>query len=111
MDDFHRRLDSADFTGVVSASHPEFKNSPGRELFIKHLADIHSKLGEVRKSHLYAWHSSPYDNSHPHAPKPELVLYYQTTFAHGEGKETFDYLLSDGSAKLRSYNFMSDKLE
>jgi hypothetical protein len=111
VDDFHRRLDSVDFAGVVSAAHPEFKNAPGREVFIRHLADIHSKLGEVRKAHLYAWHSSPYDNSHPHAPKPELVLYYKTRFAHGEGDETFGYLLSDGSARLRSYHFMSDKLE
>jgi len=110
VNDFHKRFDSADFTGIVGAAYSAFNNAPGREVFIARLADIHSKLGKVKRSHLYAWHSSPYDNNRPHEPKSELVLYYQTRFRNGEGKETFRYVLNDGSASLRSYEFMVDRI-
>ena len=110
VNDFHHRFDSGDFTGIVGAANLTFKDPSGREVFIAHLADIHAKFGKLKRSHLYAWHSSPYDNSRPHKPTSELVLYYETRFRNGEGKETFRYVLNDGSASLRSYEFMVDRI-
>lgn len=101
---FHRQLDAADFKGIYAATHPDFKKAATEKEFVDILEAVHRKLGDVQSSQRATWNINSFNF------QTNVQMTYDTTFAQGKAKESFNYRIEDGKAVLRGYNINSPTL-
>jgi len=102
--EFHQRLDAGDFTGIYAAAHAELKAATTESDFVALLAAVHKKLGLVRGSSLAGWRVNTVSGH------SFVQLSYKTTFAEGDGVESFNYRVDGGNPALLGYNINSNTL-
>ncbi|MBO9603151.1 MAG: DUF4019 domain-containing protein [Novosphingobium sp.] len=101
---FHGNFDKQAYDAIWSTTSTEFRKASGKDDFEKLLAAIHSKLGTVKTSKQQGWQANTNNGV------STVVINTKTTFAKGDGAETFTYIREGGSLKLLGYNIQSAAL-
>ncbi|MGC1305254.1 MAG: DUF4019 domain-containing protein [Caulobacteraceae bacterium] len=105
VDGFHRMLDAEQFDQIYSASSDDLKHASTQARFTQFLAAVHRKLGPTRQTKQSGWNDNYATGGH------FMTIRFDTTFASGQGSETFVYRLNDGvSPQLVGYHISSDAL-
>ncbi len=104
VDVFHQRLNAADYEAIWSETGPDIRTTTSKEGFIKMLAMVHERLGNVRETRQTGW------NSKMDTAGSLAELTHTTTFERGTGVETFVYKGSGEGQKLAGYHVQSNAL-
>ena len=86
---FHKDYDAGRFAAIFAKSSPVLKELTPQPQFLAFLSATREKLGPVKSARQTEWHVN-YDTG-----GSQVTLTYQTTFAYGEGTETFVYDTAD----------------
>ena len=86
---FHAAFDSGQYGRLWDGSAPTMQQITPRPQFEAMLTDMRQRLGNVKSSKQTGW-SVNYDGG-----ASQVTLTYETTFANGEGTETFIYDTQD----------------
>lgn len=101
VQEFHARLDQADFSGIYQAADAELKKVTTEKDFIAFVAAVHRKLGPIQKSEEATW------GINSHNLTTIVTLVYNTKFSAGDGTETFDFRVEGERAILVGYHINS----
>ena len=102
---FHQAYDGDRIEQIYNEATADLQKTRSKEDTIHFLEVLRQKLGKSKSSNQTGWRDNVNTTGHTY------VVVYKTEFENGEGIETFNYLLADGSRpKLLSYNVNSDAL-
>jgi hypothetical protein len=101
---FRQLWESQQFAKIHANGSDELRKSVSEADLAKILAVIAAKLGRVKSSQKSGW------NVNFHTSGTFVTLGFNTDFEKGAGTEQFVYHVSDGKAKLVSYNVNSPAL-
>jgi len=82
---FHRDYDAGRFAAVFEKSGAQLKEITPRPQFIEFMTAVRQKLGAVESAQQTGW------NVNYATQGSQITLTYETTFANGQGTETFVY--------------------
>jgi hypothetical protein len=86
---FHEDYDAERFAALFEESSPVLKRMTPRPEFVGFISETRRRLGPVKATERTGWHVN-YDTG-----GSQVTLTYLTTFANGEGTETFVYDTAD----------------
>jgi hypothetical protein len=101
---FHRQLDAGQFDQIYAAASDDLKRTSTQDRFNRFLAAVHRKLGATGKAQQTGFNDTMNTSGH------YVVLNYHTTFAQGDGTESFTYSIVNGTPKLAAYQINSETL-
>lgn len=101
---FHQKLNQGQFHELYVAASPEFQRASSEKDITDLFNAIHTKLGDV----VSANRTGIFLNATTSGNFARVS--YDTTFAHGKGVETFNWLLVNDQLKLMGYNIESRDL-
>ncbi|WEK47309.1 MAG: DUF4019 domain-containing protein [Candidatus Andeanibacterium colombiense] len=101
---FHASLDRQAYDEIWRTTSSEFRKASTQADFEKLLAAVHRKLGAVGKSDRQGWQAGNTNGV------STTVVTMKTTFAKGDGAETFTYIREGKDLKLLGYNIQSAAL-
>jgi hypothetical protein len=101
---FHQKLNQGQFHELYAAAAPEFQKASSEKDITELFNAIHTKLGNTV--------SSDRTNIFVNATTSGNFVRcsYDTTFDHGKGQETFNWLLANDHLTLVGYNIESRDL-
>ncbi len=100
---FHDDYDAERFAAVFERSGTQLKDITPRPQFLEFMTAVRQKLGPVKSTTQTGW------NVNYNTAGGQVTLTYQTTFADGEGTETFVYDTAT-PPRLIGYNVNSPAL-
>lgn len=101
---FRRLVETQQFAALYANSSPEWQKAASEADQTKLFTSLGTKLGKLKTSEKSGW------NVNWHTSGTFVTLGYNTHFEKGLGTETFVFRVSDGQAKLVSYNINSPAL-
>ena len=101
VQEFHDRLNRADFSGIYQNAHAELKKATPEKDFLPFLEAIHRKLGTVQSRKEANWGI----NSQNMATTVTLV--YETKFSGRDATETFNFRIEGDQGILLGYHINS----
>lgn len=101
---FHQKLNQAKYHEIYAASTPEFQKASPEADIIQLFNAIHTKLGDTVSTN----RTGIFVNATTSGNFARVT--YDTTFTHGKGQETFNWLLSGDQLTLVGYNIESRDL-
>jgi hypothetical protein len=98
VNEFHALLDRGQYETIYSQSGDPLKKSMSRSDFVSYLQDIHSRLGNTRKTARsgFSVNATPGEGAH-------VALSMETEFDRGVAQERFLWLVTGGHAVLLDY--------
>jgi Protein of unknown function (DUF4019) len=101
---FHQKLDQAQFHDIYAASSPDFQHASPEKDITELLNAVHTKLGNVASANRTNIYMSATTGGN------FVRTTYDTTFAHGKGTETFNWMLANDQLTLVGYHIESRDL-
>jgi hypothetical protein len=98
---FHSELDAGSFEKIYLSSSPDLQKVSSERDFVKLLAVIHRKLGNVKTSTQLTWRVFSGTSG------TFATVVNKSQFEQGAGDEQFVYRIDDGVAKLAGYHINS----
>lgn len=104
VNQFRQYVQSQQFARVYADSSEDLRKSTSEADLAKILGVISGKLGQVKTAEKAGW------NVNFHSSGTFVTLGFQTQFEKGAGTEQFVFRVTDGKARLVSYNVNSPAL-
>jgi hypothetical protein len=101
---FHEHYNAGSFGEVYDASAEDLRATDERSEFMTTMASLRTKLGSIRGTTRLGF------DSRIDSRGTFVALEYETDFENGIGTEEFTWEISDGRARLLSYNVSSKAL-
>lgn len=101
---FHEQYNAGSFGEMYDASAEDLRATDERSDFTATMASLRTKLGSMRETTRIGFDSRVDSNG------TFVALEYATDFENGMGTEEFRWEISDGRARLLSYNVSSKSL-
>ena len=101
---FHEQYNAGAFDETYDASADDLRATEARSEFITTLAGVRTKLGSMRATRRTGF------NARVDSSGTFVELEYETEFENGTGTEEFTWEISNGRARLLSYNVSSRAL-
>ena len=98
---FHSELDAGSFQKIYLSSSPDLKKAASEADFVKLLATINRKLGNVKTSTQLTWKVFSGTSG------TFVTIVDKSQFEQGSGDEKFVYRIDNGVAKLAGYHINS----
>lgn len=98
---FHQKLNQKRFDEIYATAGEELRQAAPKEKVLALLAAVDRKLGPAKTWTTKSWNVRTFNLT------TTVVLVEDTTFAKGQGAETFTFRVSDGKASLVGYNINS----
>ena len=104
VEKFHQAYNAGRFDEIYDKTTDELKKYASQEAFVAMLESVQRKLGKMTEATRANW------TVNFAAGGATVKLTYETSFAQGNGTETFDYRISGKKALLMGYNITSKNL-
>lgn len=101
---FHEQYNAGDFGETYDAGADDLLATEARNEFMTTMASLRTKLGAMRTTERIGF------NARAGSDGTFVELEYETDFENGAGTEEFTWEISDGQARLLSYNVSSRAL-
>jgi hypothetical protein len=101
---FHEQYNAGAFDETYDASADDLRATEVRNDFMTTMASVRTKLGSMRATRRTGF------NARVDSSGTFVELEYETDFENGTGTEEFTWEISNGRAKLLSYNVSSKAL-
>ena len=102
--DFHQQFNDGKYRELYSAGHASLKKAATEADFLKLLEAVHHKLGKQVSSTETGWRVNTFNM------KTTALVTQDTKFEHGQGTETFTYVISYGKCELEGYHINSNDM-
>jgi hypothetical protein len=104
VDQFHQRLDGADYDSIYENATDGFRASGSRTDINKFFENVHQKLGNSGAMTPAGFHVN-WQNGH-------IIVneVFNTQFAQGQAQEGFIWLIDDGQPHLQTYRIDAPQL-
>jgi len=102
--EFHELMSARQFAQVYAGASEELRSGASEANMVRLLDALHSKLGSVKLAEKSGW------NVNFHGSGTFVTLGFKTQFEKGAGVEQFIFRMSEGKARLVSYNVNSPAL-
>jgi hypothetical protein len=102
--EFRELMSGRQFAQVYAGASEELRNASTEANLVRILDALHSKLGRTSLAEKSGW------NVNFHSSGTFVSLGFKTQFEKGAGVEQFVFRISDGKARLVSYNVNSPAL-
>ena len=104
MEDFHQKLNKAEYEVIYNASDEGFQKAGSEASLIDFLRLVHTRLGTAGAASLQNV------NINFSTKQTLLKTRYNTMFSQGSAVEVFTWVKKDGALTLFGYHVQSDKL-
>ena len=101
VDTFHQQLNAGDLDAIWNGADEAFRAAAPRDTFEKFVGAVHRKLGRAVKTSGDVW------SVNSHNFQTRVVLKQRTQFEHGNGVETFTFVVHGEEVRLLAYNIES----
>jgi uncharacterized protein YggL (DUF469 family) len=102
--EFHIHYNNSNFGLIYHNAHPDFYKNTSLEEFKEFMFAVNHKLGQVTSTNNQGWKVNTYNFV------TSAILQQETEFVHGNGTETFTFIIEDEKAELVGYNINSRDL-
>jgi hypothetical protein len=101
VDTFHQQLNAGDLDAIWNGADEAFRAAAPRDTFDKFVGAVHRKLGRAVQTSGNGW------TINSHNFQTRVVLKQRTQFEHGNGVETFTFVVHGDEVRLVGYNIES----